>query len=183
MRSLPLLVALAATAAATYAQSTCNGPGPASVLATQNPFSGNSLYGHPNYPSPPGPTYTGFNFVFDLTLNVPVVINGVDLDFYDAGGLVNLGNNTTTTSPNQVGATTNIGLFIIPGVSWVGNENTPGNWAQISTGTATVQNPHVASPGVFTTPITLTPGLWAIAIKVDMTTSGPNPPVSCSASA
>src|SRR5437773_1086795 len=90
MRSLSLLVALAATAAATYAQSTCTGPGPAGVLATQNPFSGNSLYGHPNYPNPPGPTYTGFNFLFDLTLNVPVTINGIDIDLYDAGGLVNL---------------------------------------------------------------------------------------------
>lgn len=175
MRLLPILAAAAMVAAAGVpAQSNCAGPGPATAIATQTPFQGNNLYGHPNYPLPPGPTYTGFSFLFDLTLNVPVDITGIDIDLYDAGGLVNTGT-TTVTSPNQVGATTNVTFFIFPGITWVGMEANPTLWAQLGTGTLTVGQPHAPSPAVFAAPFSLTPGLWAVAFKVDMTTTGPNP--------
>jgi hypothetical protein len=172
MRLLSLLAAAATVAAAGVpAQSNCVGP---TVFPTQTPFAGNNLYGHPNYPNPPGASYTGFSFLFDLTLSVPIDITGIDLDLYDAGGLVNTGT-TTVTSPNQVGANANVTFFIFPGQTWVGMEANPSLWAQLGTGTLTVGQPHAASPAVFTTPLNLTPGLWAIAFKVDMTTSGPNP--------
>ena len=176
MRTLPVLVASAAATAAVLAQSNCSaGAGPATALATQTPFNGNSLYGHPNYPLPPGPTYTGFSFLWDLTLVAPIDVPQIDIDLYDSGGLVNLGNGSSTISPNQVGATTNVTLFLLPATTWLGNESNPSAWFTLGTGTLTVSTPHAHSPAVFTPPLNLPSGQWAFACKVDQTTTGPNP--------
>jgi len=176
MRALPLLAALCATNAVLLAQANCSaGAGPPTSLATQSPFFGNSLYGHPNYPNSPGPAYPGFNFLFDLTPITAIDITRIDLDLYDDGNLVQVNTTTTVTSPNQVGATTVVEIYVIPGVSWIGNELNPAAWLLYGTGTLTVANFHQPSPIVFTTPITIPAGLWAVAIKVAPTTTGPNP--------
>ncbi len=175
MRSLPLVVALAGAAAFLPGQANCAGPGQLTTIATQSPFAGGWLYGHPNYPNPPGPTYIGLAFVYDLTLNTTIGIERVDFDFYDAGGLVNLGNGGTVTSPNQVGATTTVDFYVIPLTSWVGNETNPAVWGLLGTGTLTIGQPHAASPALFNPPITLPAGLWGCMMVVNQTTSGPNP--------
>jgi hypothetical protein len=175
MRSLPVVLVLIASTPAALGQATCAaGAGQPTSIATQNPFAGNNLYGHPNYPNPPGPTYTGFSFLFDLTLNASIDITQIDIDLYDAGGAVNTGT-STVTSPNQVGNTTNIELYLFPAGSYIGNETTPSAWALLGTGTLTVASPHAHSPGVFNPPINLPPGYWGIAFKVDQTTTGLNP--------
>lgn len=176
MRSLPLFAALACTSLAALAQSTCSaGPGPATTIATRNPFAGSSLYGHPNYPNAPAATYTGFSYLFDAVMPAGIALTGIDLDLYDAGGLVSLGNNTTVTSPNQVGATTNVDLFLFPGPSWIGAETAPSQWSLMATGTLTVGQSGVASPTVFSPAVLLPPGTWGIAVVVYQTTTGPNP--------
>jgi hypothetical protein len=175
MRALPILAALAAATPAILAQANCSATGPAATIATQTPFTGNFLYGHPNMPSPPGSTYTGFSFLFDLTLNAPIDITQIDIDLYDAGGLVNMGNGTTITLPNQVGATSTADFFLVPATSWVGNETNPSAWGLLGTGTLTVAGPHADSPIVFGTPLSLPAGLWGIALVVYQTTSGPAP--------
>jgi len=176
MHILPPLAAFLALGATVIAQATCNaGAAPLTTLATMNPFAGGSLYGHPNYPNSPGPNYPGFSFLFDLQIAVPVDFSRIDLDLYDAGGLVNLGNGTTVTSPNQVGATTTVTFMIWPGASWIGNELSPTGWGTLGTGTLTVNQPHTDSPIVFNPPINLPAGTWGVAIQVPPTTNGPNP--------
>jgi hypothetical protein len=176
MRSLPLLFAFVGATAAVQAQANCSaGASPTRALATQTPFTGGSLYGHPNYPNPPGATYTGFSFLFDVTLPTPINVSSIDIDLYDAGGLVDLGNGTLVTSPNQVGATANVELFLLPAPAWSGGETTPSAWVLLGTGTLTVGIAHAHSPIVFTTPASLPSGQWGIALKVDMTTNGPSP--------
>jgi hypothetical protein len=142
MRNLPVLVlALASLPLPVLAQANCSaGAGPATSIATQRPFLATHLYGHPNYPSAPGATYTGFSFLFDLNLLVAVDISQIDILLYDDGGLVSLGNGTTVTSPNQVGATANVEFYIIPATPWVGFETTPSAWGLLATGTLTVAN-------------------------------------------
>ena len=55
----PSLLALAAIAGVVHSQVNCStGLGVLQAIATQNPFAGNNLYGHPNFPNPPGATYT-----------------------------------------------------------------------------------------------------------------------------
>jgi hypothetical protein len=178
MRNLPCFVlALTGLSLPVLAQANCSaGAGPATSIATLRPFAGTSLYGHPNYPNAPGATYTGFSFLFDLTLLVPCNLSQIDISLYDAGGLVDLGNGTTVTSPNQVGATANVDFFIIPATRWAGFEEIPSAWILLQSGTLTVGGHWgVHSPIVFNPPINLPEGLWAVALKIDMTTNGPNP--------
>ncbi|MCC7062235.1 MAG: hypothetical protein IT456_05480 [Planctomycetes bacterium] len=176
MRILPLIAAFGAIGTTLSAQANCSaGMSPPLTLATQNPFAGGSLYGHPGFPNPPGPTFPGFSFVFDMTPNVAIDISQIDIDLYDAGGLVDLGNGTTVVSPNQVGATATVTFFIFPGASWVGNETNTAAWGALGTGTLTVAGAHAHSPIVFNPPINLPPGLWGVAIQVPQTTTGPNP--------
>lgn len=174
MRSLPILLALVC-APGLLAQANCStAAGPATSLATRTPFTGNSLYGHPNFPQPPGSTYTGFSFLFDLTLTEPIDITQIDIDLYDAGGLVDLGNGMTVVSPNQVGGTAPVELYLNL-TPWMGHETNPSAWILYGSGTLTVRTPHQHSPAVFATPVSLPVGTWGIAFKVDMTTTGPNP--------
>jgi len=176
MRFLPLFVALSAASSSLLAQANCSaGAGPPASLPTQNPFFGNSLYGHPNYPNAPGPTYTGFSFLLDLTTIAAIDITQIDFDFYDDGNLVQVNSTTTITSPNQVGATTTVEVYVIPATPWLGNETNQPAWLLWGTGTLTVANFHQHSPCVFTPPITLPAGQWAIALKIPPTTNGPNP--------
>ena len=176
MRHLPVFVVFVVSTAAVLAQAGCSaGAGPATALATQTPFAGGSLYGHPNFPSAPGAGYTGFNFLFDLTSIVSIDIPQIDIDLYDAGGVVNLGNGTTTTVPNQLGATANVELYIHPAATSVGIEAMPSLWFLLGSGTLTVAGPHAHSPIVFSPPLNLPPGLLGIALKVDQTTTGPSP--------
>lgn len=174
MHALPLVAALVAAASSVLAQANC-AAGLPTTLATQNPFSGNNLYGHPNYPTLPGPTFPGFSFLMDLTVAAPIDISRVDIDLYDAGGLVTVNSTTTVTSPNQVGATVPVTFYIVPSQSWVGNETNQAAWGPLGTGTLTVGQPHADSPIVFSPPINLPAGLWGVAIQVPQTTSGPNP--------
>lgn len=174
MRTLPMLAALTC-AAALPAQANCSaGAGPATTIATQNPFQGTSLYGHPNYPNPPGASYTGFSFVFDLDVATGIEISRIDLNLYDDGGLVTLGNGTTVTSPNQVGATAVVELYIFPG-SWAGLETTPTAWGLLGSGTLTVGRAQSHSQAVFSQPLQFPAGQWGVVFKVDMPTTGPNP--------
>lgn len=176
MRSLPLVIAFGVASASVLAQANCSaGASPPIALATQNPFFGNNLYGHPGYPTNPGPTFPGFSFLIDLTTIATIDITSIDLDFYDAGGLVDLGNGTTVVSPDQVGATVPVTFYIIPAVQWTGNETTQASWGPLGTGTLTVAAPHADSTVVFNPPINLPAGLWAVALQVPMTTTGPNP--------
>lgn len=176
MLRLPVLVALCAVSSSVLAQAACSaGPSPPLSMATMNPFAGTSLYGHPGYPTLPGPTFPGFSYLFDVTANVGVDFTSFDFDFYDAGGLVDLGNGTYVTSPDQVGATAPVTFYMYPGASWVGNEQTPAIWGVLGTGTLTVAAPHSDSTVVFNPPIHLPPGLWAVALQVPQTTNGPNP--------
>ena len=176
MRVLPLLVALAATNAVTLAQVNCSaGAGPPTSLATQSPFFGNSLYGHPNYPNAPGPTYTGFAFVFDLTPITAINITRIDLDLYDDGNLVQVNSTTTITSPYQVGATSTVEVSVIPGTPWLGNETNQSAWTIYGTGTLTVAPFHTPSQILFNPPLTIPAGLWAVSLRVPPTTNGPNP--------
>jgi len=176
MRILPLIAAFGAAGTTLFAQANCSaGMSPPLTLATQNPFAGGSLYGHPGYPTPPGPTFPGFSFVFDLTPNVAIDISQIDLNLYDSGGLVDLGNGTTVTSPNQVGATATVTFYIFPGASWVGNEQNPTAWGPLGTGTLTVAPANTHSQIVFNPPINLPAGLWGVALQVPQTTNGPNP--------
>lgn len=176
MRSLPFVAALVIPTAAAFAQANCSaGPGPITTIATQTPFAGNSLYGHPNFPSPPPAGYTGFNMLWDMTMTTSIDIDRIDLSLYDAGGAVNLGNGMQSTVPNQVGGTAPVTFYILPTQSWVGNEATQLGWAPIGTGTLTVGLPHQDSAIVFNPPLSLPPGLFAVALQVDMTTTGPNP--------
>ncbi len=175
MRAMPLLAVLLAASPA-IAQANCSaGAGPPASIVTQNPFFGNSLYGHPNYPNSPGPNYPGFNFLFDLTPVVAINMSQIDMDFYDSGGLVQVNSTTTVVSPNQVGTVTPVEVYVIPGVTWSGNELNPSAWTLYGTGSLTVQGPHVHSPAVFNPPMTFPPGLWAVAVRVPPTTTGLNP--------
>lgn len=175
MRLLPAVPVLVCASASLLAQSNCTtGPSPSTTFATQNPFAGGSLYGHPNYPNPPGPSYTGFSFLMDIDARVPIDITGIDIDLYDAGGQVSLGNGTLVTSPNQVGSTALVDLFFLPG-TWNGNELTQAAWIPVGTGFVTVGNPHAASPAVFAAPVTIPSGPWALAFVVYQTTGGPAP--------
>lgn len=175
MHCLPLAAAFAAVASSVLAQATCNASGLPTTLATQNPFFGNNLYGHPNYPTLPGPTFPGFSFLMDLTTAAPIDISRIDIDLYDAGGLVQVNSTTTVTSPNQVGATAPVTFYIVPAQSWVGNEANQQAWGPIGTGTLTVSTPHADSPIVFSPPINLPAGQWGVLIQVPQTTNGPNP--------
>ena len=68
MRLLPLLLAVAGTASALFGQATCSTQtGSSRSLPTNSPFSGNNLFGHPNYPATPPSTYDGFNFLMDVS--------------------------------------------------------------------------------------------------------------------
>jgi len=176
MRLLLPLLAIAAASTSILAQSNCSaGASPTITLATMNPFAGTSLYGHPNYPNNPGPTYTGFSYLFDLTTIAAIDLTRIDLDLYDDGNLVQVNPTTTVTSPNQVGATVTIEVYAIPGVAWAGNELTQANWILWGTGTLTVANFHQDSIALFNPPITLPVGLSAVAIRIPPTTTGPNP--------
>ena len=176
MRPMPLLLGICVASGSLLAQANCSaGAAPPAALATQTPFAGNNLYGHPGYPTLPGPSFPGFNFLFDLTPLVAIDIDRIDLDFYDAGGLVDLGNGTTVTSPNQVGATVPVTFYIIPATTWVGNELSQALWGALGTGTLTIAGPHADSTLVFSPPINLPAGLWAVALQVPQTTTGPNP--------
>jgi hypothetical protein len=86
-----------------------------------------------------------------------------------------MGNGTTVPVPNQVGATTNVDVFLVAGMSWVGNETNPSAWGLLGSGTLTVASPHADSPAVFATPLNLPAGLWGIALVVNQTTTGPAP--------
>lgn len=176
MRALPLFLAFCATATAAFAQANCSaGASPALTIATQTPFGGNSLYGHPNFPSPASSTYPGFSFLFDLNPNVAITISRVDLRLFDDGGVVDLGNGTTVNMPNQVGTTTTVTWYVQPGVTWVGSETTQALWLPYGTGTLTVGASGADSPVVFSTPLSFPPGLWACALVVDMPTTGAAP--------
>lgn len=176
MRPMPIVLGLCALGGSLSAQANCSaGAAPPAALATQSPFAGNNLYGHPGYPTLPGPTFPGFSFLFDLTTLVAVDITSIDLDFYDAGGLVDLGNGTTVTSPNQVGNTAPVTFYVIPAATWVGNETNQALWGPLAIGTLTVAAPHADSTVVFNPPINLPPGSYAVALQVPQTTTGLNP--------
>lgn len=173
MRILPIAVATLGVTLPVVAQATCS-PGAPLALATRTPFSGNSLYGHPNFPNPPGPAYTGFSFLFDLVLTTQIDVTRIDFDLYDAGGLVDLGNGQTVVMPNQVGNTTTVDFYILPLGPWAGNELTQAVWGLLGSGTLTVGQPHADSPCVFTPAITVPAGTWAICLAVNQVTTGPN---------
>jgi len=147
MRALPLLLALGLTATAAFAQATCSaGASPVLTIATQTPFGGNSLYGHPNFPNPASPTYPGFSFLFDLNPSVAITVSRVDLRLFDDGGVLDLGNGTTVNMPNQVGAQTTVTWYVQPGVTWVGSETNQSLWLPYGTGTLTVGANSADSP-------------------------------------
>lgn len=173
MPRLPIAAALLGAAAPVLAQANCS-PGTPTALATRTPFGGNSLYGHPNFPSPPGPAYTGFNFLFDLEVTGQVDISRIDFDLYDAGGAVDLGNGTIVNIPNQVGNTTTVNFYIIPLGPWAGNELTQGLWGQLGSGTLTVGQPHADSICNFATPISIPSGTWAVCLEVLQVATGTN---------
>lgn len=176
MRILPLLLAFGAASAPLSAQANCTaGAAPPTTLWTMNPFAGGSLYGHPNFPNPPGPTFPGFSFVIDMQPLVDIEISRVDLDLYDDGNLVQVSPTVTVTSPNQVGATVTATLYLHLGPTWVGNETNQSAWTALGTGTLTVAPFHTDSPIVFNPPIVVPAGAWGVLIQVPQTTTGPNP--------
>ncbi len=176
MRTLPPLVAFVFALVPLSAQTICSaGAAPPTTLATMNPFAGTSLYGHPNYPNSPGPTYPGFSFLIDMQPLVDIEISRIDLDLYDDGNLVQINTTTTVTSPNQVGATVPVTFFLFPGATWVGNETNTPAWGPLATGILTVAAHHTDSAIVFNPPFLLPAGSWGIAIQVPQTTTGPNP--------
>ncbi|MCA8964523.1 MAG: hypothetical protein H6838_19260 [Planctomycetes bacterium] len=176
MRILPPLVAFATVLVPLSAQTVCSaGAAPPTTLATMNPFAGTSLYGHPNFPNSPPPTYQGFSFLIDMQPLVDIEISQIDLDLYDDGNLVQVNPTTTVTSPNQVGATTPVTFYLFPGTTWVGNETNAPAWGPLGTGTLTVSTFHTDSAIVFNPPVMLPAGSWGIAIQVPPTTTGPNP--------
>lgn len=176
MRILPPLVAFAAVGSSLLAQATCAaGAAPPTTLATMNPFAGTSLYGHPNFPNPPGPTYPGFSYVIDVQSPVNLEISRIDLDLYDDGNLVQINTTTTVTSPNQVGATATVTFYFLPGTTWVGNELNQSAWGTLGTGTLTVAPHHTDSAILFNPPIVLPAGSWGVMLQVPQTANGPNP--------
>lgn len=175
MRILPLLVASGALGALLPAQAVCSSAAQPTTIWTMNPFAGTSLYGHPNYPNSPGPTFPGFTFLIDTQSLVPVELSRIDLDLYDDGNLVSINSTTTVTSPNQVGATAPVTFYLFPGPTWAGMELTQAAWLTLGVGTLTVQAHHTDSPIVFNPPITIPAGDFAIAFQVPQTTNGPNP--------
>ncbi len=190
MRLVPLLIAAAATAATPLlAQSSCStATGSARSLATMNPFTGNSLFGHPSYPQAAPATYAGFNFFMDVTSATPATINQIDTRLFDDGGTVGLGNGGTFLQPNQVGNTALVQVYICP-TTWVGNEfispTAPSSpWLLAGTGILTVapNTAHTvidfrasAVPGT-TNPIPLSQGTTlGMAINVlPVAATGPN---------
>lgn len=176
MRILSPCVAFVVFGASLSAQSTCSStPGPATTLATMNPFAGGSLYGHPGYPTLPGPTFPGFSYLIDCTQVVDVEVSRIDMDLYDDGNLVQVNPTTTVVSPNQIGATAPVTVFLYPSTTWVGNETNPNAWGQLAVGTLTVAAFHTDSQILFSPPLILPAGTWGICIQVPQTQNGPNP--------
>jgi len=156
MRNLSLLVSVVATAVAASAQCTA----PTSLITNPPTFSATHYVGSPNPPVVPDP---GISSLFDLTVNGAITLNTIDCDLYDFAGSAN---------PDQVGNTGVCTLWIVPG-TWVGNELAPANWISLGTGTYTVVNGD--SPCVFSTPITLSPGSYGVALQLAPTNAGPLP--------
>lgn len=176
MPNLPTILVPVTLTASLLAQSNCAaGPSPAATLATLDPFNAPSLYGHPNYPTLPGPSFPGFSFLFDVQLAGAVDISRIDVDLYDDGGAVQVSTTVTVTSPNQVGATAPVTIFLCPAATWMGQETMMGNWAPLGTGTLTVAPHHTDSQMIFNPPVNLPAGNWGIAVQVPQTTNGPNP--------
>lgn len=178
MRFLSSIVSFGALCALVPAQSNCSaGAAPATTLATMNPFAGTSLYGHPNYPNPVPPTFPGFSFVFDVQALGDIEFSIIDLDLYDDGNLVQVNSTTTVTSPNQVGATVPVTLYLLSNPTWLGTgaELTQASWVPLAVGTLTVANYHQDSQIVFNPPVVFPAGNWGALLQVPPTTTGPNP--------
>ncbi|MCA8977005.1 MAG: hypothetical protein KDC98_19945 [Planctomycetes bacterium] len=176
MRILSSLLTLGILGSSLPAQATCSaGPAPATTLATMNPFAGTSLYGHPGYPTLPGPTFPGFSYLIDIQAKVNVELSRLDIDLYDDGNLVQINTTTTVTSPYQVGATAPVTIYLYPGTTWTGNETNQPAWGVLGSGTLTVSTYHTDSQVIFNPPVLLPAGDWGIAIQVPQTTNGPNP--------
>jgi hypothetical protein len=164
MQKIHLACALLSTAIPAIAQ--CAGSPPPATLRTRDEPAASFYYG------PAVGVTAPLVQVFDATTTAPLTITGARGMTYDQG----VGNPVV---PNQVGALATVNFWTTP-TTWVGQMAADPNlggtaWTLAGTGTMTVTAWPTYSPIAITTPFTLPPGTFGLAIEYLPTTTGPAP--------
>lgn len=140
----------------------CLGPMPTTTLRASDPYVANFFLASPcSAPCPLPPTYTGASLLFDLAVDAPITVDGLEVQLYDEG--------VPGTTPNQVGNLGEAKLYLCP-TTWAGQASrAPGSpgatWVLAAVGVYTVTLSPAASP-IAVAPFALPAGQYGVLLEL-----------------